>query len=491
MLERLDPVTVGVATALKSLRTRTGLREDRLADTGITVDALVGLTTVRQLVTSGVSTEEAIVRTVRDAATTLDATDSIVADVVLGLGLQPEPLPDLELYASDLGQRRVALRRNWRRLHELRSTSWDGNVPSQRAIRFEVETQALNALASALTADDGAVPVVLGAPVAAAHKPVEPVPLLSEEFRRIAAALRGALAVHPDGMGWARDLRKNSLRPTPVSTSYALQTIILLEGYLAADLVPVVDFLRKAAPPGGGYAAVTQGVPRPEGTATVLDVLHKVDGTEPFTAHIASMKQGLGAFERTRPFVLSRILETSARSGRDLDLIRTVTTDLLDARLPFGGRWLWAQKAEDDLVDPKPSTVHTALAVRALGLASESFDPDDELHVQVHEALADAGDWLAEGQSLDSTSEVIDRQLGIRVEMVYEGHFTAAWVVKALVSLGLPATHPAVSAAVRRVWQDYHRETALWRWSNGDLPVWMTFDAVEALYLAAFAVPVP
>lgn len=236
---------------------------------------------------------------------------------------------------------------------------------------------------------------------------------------------------------------------------------------------------------------MTQGVPRPEGTATVLDVLHKVDGTEPFTAHIESMKQGLGAFERTRPFVLSRILEMSARSGRDVDLIRTVSTNLLDARREFGDRRLWAQKAEDDLVDPKPSTVHTALAVRALGLARESLDEGDKLVIRVSEAVAEAGEWLAEGQSLDSTSEVIDRQVGTRVEMVYEGHFTAAWVVKALVSLGFPATHPAVSAGVRRVWQDYHCETALWRWSNGDLPVWMTFDAVEALYLAAFAVPVP
>jgi hypothetical protein len=485
MPEPLDPVTAGVANALKSLRTRTGLREDRLAETGIVLDALTGLTTVRQLVTAGASTEQAIVRAVRDAAATLDGTDGIVADVILGLGLQPDPVPDKELYADDLGQRRVALRKNWQRLHALRSAVWNGQVPSHRAIRFDVETQALSALAAALTDLEGSSPVVVQRPLSRQE------PLLSQEFRRIAAALRDALIVHPDRIGWGRDLRKGSLRPTPVSTSYALQTIILLEGYLAADLVPVVDFLRQSAAPGGGYAAVTQGVPRSEGTATVLDALHKVDGTEAFTAHIASMKKGLGDFERTRPFVLSRILETSARSGRDQDLIRAVTADLLDARLPFGGRWLWAQKAEDDLVDPKPSTVHTALSLRALGLARDGLADDDELRTRVLAAISEAGDWLAEGQPLESTSEVTDRQVGNRVEMVYEGHFTAAWVVKALVSLGLPATHSAVRAAVRRVWQDYHHETALWRWSNGDLPVWMTFDAVEALYLAALAVPVP
>jgi hypothetical protein len=28
---------------------------------------------------------------------------------------------------------------------------------------------------------------------------------------------------------------------------------------------------------------------------------------------------------------------------------------------------------------------------------------------------------------------------------------------------------------------------ALWAWGNGDLPIWMTFDAIEALRLASLA----
>ena len=30
---------------------------------------------------------------------------------------------------------------------------------------------------------------------------------------------------------------------------------------------------------------------------------------------------------------------------------------------------------------------------------------------------------------------------------------------------------------------------ALWAWDNGDLPIWMTFDAIEALRLASLAIP--
>jgi hypothetical protein len=506
MPEPLDPIVAGVATALKSLRTRAGLSEDRLADPDLVAsDVLAGLTTVQQFVAQGGTPEQAIAQAVREAVQTLEPTDSIVADVILGLGLHEESLPDL--YAGDLGKRRSALLKNWRQLHELRAAPWQGRIPSARALRLDVENQTLSALAVALTAGEGApsggnAPAFLSAPPVGIDPSTraglrrEQVPLLSYEFRRIATKLREALIVREDEMGWARDLRKGpltpaSVSPTPVSTSYALQTIILLEGYLSADLIPVVKFLRQAAAPGGGYSAGAESPPRPERTATVLDTLHKVDGTAPFDAHIASIKKGIGPFERTRPYILSRILETSARSGRDSDLIRTVTSDLLAARRPFSGRRLWSQKAEDHLVAPVPSTVHTALAVRALGLAKDALPDDDELHTQVSEAIEEAGEWLAEGQYLDSTSEEIERLLGDQVEKVYERHFTAAWVLKALVSLGLPASHPAVDAAARRVWQDYHRETALWRWSNGDLPVWMTFDAVEALYLAAFAVPVP
>jgi uncharacterized membrane protein len=91
---------------------------------------------------------------------------------------------------------------------------------------------------------------------------------------------------------------------------------------------------------------------------------------------------------------------------------------------------------------------------------------------------------------LANASEIIDRQdpeSPDRIEQVYVRHFTAAWVVKALVSVGLSASHPSVSIAVARVWSDYNADIALWTWSNGDFPVWMTYDGVDALRLAALA----
>ena len=41
-----------------------------------------------------------------------------------------------------------------------------------------------------------------------------------------------------------------------------------------------------------------------------------------------------------------------------------------------------------------------------------------------------------------------------------------------------------------RIWDSYGGGTvALWAWDNGDLPIWMTFDAIEALRLANLALP--
>ena len=50
MSEPLDPIAAGVASVLKSLRTRAGLQEDRLVGTELALDTLTGLDSVRELV---------------------------------------------------------------------------------------------------------------------------------------------------------------------------------------------------------------------------------------------------------------------------------------------------------------------------------------------------------------------------------------------------------------------------------------------------------
>lgn len=49
MPETLDPVAAGVASLLKSLRTRSGLQDERLRGTELPLDTLTGLDRVRGL----------------------------------------------------------------------------------------------------------------------------------------------------------------------------------------------------------------------------------------------------------------------------------------------------------------------------------------------------------------------------------------------------------------------------------------------------------
>jgi hypothetical protein len=583
-----DPLAVGVASALKSLRTRAGLREDRLSDTELALDTLTVLRSVRELIAIGEPPERAIVRAVRTAAGTLDPTLSIIADASLGLELFAGRV-DPELYARDLGQRRTAVLKNWDRLHQLRSVP-PPKPPSARALRLDKEADALAALAAALTSQDvppgeGARPTATRAasedherPRASDHWQVpladspelhafgaqlrqtfaardlaagdaaervgvpesvisdwldgrelptepaaralddaltargaildlvlelrvpadqsasggpslgEPAGTLSEVFRQVAGALRGCLTRAEDGtpLGWPQDLRQLSgtSTVTSVSTAFGLKTLLLIEGDLAPDLVPVVERLRAIASE-RGYLDRNPANPRLEVTASVIDALHRVDGTEDFTDQIAMMRNHLSDFEKSRPFILTTMLESSLRLPGAEELTGLLTQSLLTARRPYGNRLLWPEKAEALLIDPAPSVAHTARAVRVLAQLNRA-DPDERLIDAIEQGVS----WLLERNSFRNASDVVDRLIGDRIESVYNRHFTAAWAVKALVSAGVPATHPTVSGALGRLWYRYAGDAAaLWKWDNGDLPIWMTFDAVEALRLASLAVP--
>jgi hypothetical protein len=581
MAEPLDPAALGVASALKSLRTRTGLREERLQGTELVLDTLRGLDTVQALIGAGESTERAIVRAVRAAAGTLEPTMSIVADVSLGLELFADQVPDADLYGQDLGQRREALLRNWNRLHELRSAP-PGKAPSPRALRLEVESEALTALAFALTAGAGhgelaggtterteprarehrsgtypvsraelrvfaaeltrtlrmrqtsveqaaaelAVPVADVARWAAGQElPSEPearsldeyltargaiqnlvtdlrsrperpgprlvpvprpspaAPTLFQTFTDVARALRDCLVRDDDGrpVGWPRDLRDLPGQATLASTAYGIKTMLLLEDGLAADLVPVAENLKNMAFPEKGDASRKPYPLRPETTAVVLSALRRITVAEAFGEQVAAMENDLGDFEKSRPFILTTILETSLLLEPGSRLVDTLLDSLLAARRPYGDLLLWPEKAEPLLIDPNPSVAHTARAVRVLA-SLQAIRPSSP----VQEALEQATAWLLEQRDMHHAYEVTERGQ----EMVHIRHLTSAWVVKALVSAGVPATHPTVSNALDQIWNSYGGDTAaLWAWDNGDLPIWMTYDAVEALRLASLAVP--
>jgi hypothetical protein len=509
MTEPLNPSAAGVASAFKSLRMRAGMTKDRLSGNELARNTLAGLPVVKQLIDAGEEPQSAIMHAVQEAAKTLEPTLGIVADISLALGRDGSlaPVPGADLYAQDLGQRREALLENWDLLHELRQAR-AGKVPALGALRLQVEVAAFAALAAAL-ADPGGTsgqaetagvsarvdrrepsPDDDARPISLAEIQASGPPTLLATFQTVASALRDSLSKKEDGMavGWPHYLHQLSTIPTPTSTAYGIKTMLLLEGYLAPDLTPVADNLNKMALPGGGYRTRDQQAPSPEATAAVLDALHRIDGTAGVNEHLDKMESALGIFERSRPFILTTMLETSVQLVPGGKLTKSLIEALLDVRQQYGDLLLWPEKAEPHLVNPAPSTAHTARAVQALA-KFQAVRPSD----RVKEALEQAVIWLLEQGDLSHASEVIDRPLdasGHNLEKVYVRHFTAAWMVKALVSAGIPSTHPSVHNAVAHIWNSYSGDAAgLWRWDNGDLPIWMTFDAVDALRLANLAAP--
>ena len=490
----VDPAAAGVASLLKSLRTRAGLQVERLTGTELPLDVLTELDRVREVRAEGESIESAIVRAVQAAASSLEPTMSIVADIILCLRLSEGAVADPRLYASDLQIRRMALLDNWSALHELRSVSPAPDPPTLRTLRLEVETVALNALAAALSAPGES-------PATAARVRSQPAseaasadvdlsvtgspPLLYQVFHDIARALRSRLirGASGDPEGWPHDLRRGSPPATPQATAYGLLAMVGLSGHLPADLVPVVTHLRGMALPSGGYATRDQVAARPEVTAKVLQALHIVDGTADLSAELSALEQTIGDFEKHRPYILATVLECMAELAPESAFTQQVANDLLAARAEYGQYQLWPEKMIDqDPLAAAASVIHTARATRALARL-QLVRPS----VGVQAAISEASDWLIGQTSLENVSEILDRRLPDGAERTYIRHFTAAWIVKALVSAGLPASHPAVSAAVAQLWRRYSYRISLWTYRNGDVPIWMSADAIDALRLAALA----
>ncbi len=318
-------------------------------------------------------------------------------------------------------------------------------------------------------------------------------PTLLEVFRRVGDGLEHHLQRDADGrpLGWCQNLQTGD-PPTAMSTAYGIKASLLIEETGKADLAALSRHLRDMALPGGGWGMSSQEESRPEATAVVVDALLRVDPTTDLTPRLALLERTVDDTARQRPALLATVLETVLDQRPASPLAADLIRSLLEIRRPRGpdDLPLWSQKTEPGLASPEPSTAHTARSVAVLARA-RSLGVDDQIGDQIDEALGVAVPWLLHHADLDNTSEPVSRRIGDRSEVVYIRHFTAAWVVRALVLAGEPTTHPAVIGALRQVQRYFSDDHALWRWNNGDLPVWMTFDAIATLRLAALAAFTP
>jgi ribokinase len=148
------PMTAaGVKATLKSLRTRVGLQSGRITTTSLALDTLERLTSVRYLQGRGLDRATAIVEAVREAASALPVTESLIVDAALSLRLNSEAVTRADLYAADLSDRRLALIQDWDGLHAAQGVT-PPPTPTVRSLRLDREDAALGLLASVLVGEE-------------------------------------------------------------------------------------------------------------------------------------------------------------------------------------------------------------------------------------------------------------------------------------------------------------------------------------------------
>ncbi|RSD10897.1 helix-turn-helix domain-containing protein [Amycolatopsis eburnea] len=310
---------------------------------------------------------------------------------------------------------------------------------------------------------------------------------LLEVFRRAGHSLAGLLIRDENGraVGWRHNLQQTS-EQTTLATAYGISATVVL-GATYIDLHDIVEDLY-AKRSDFGWQGRSAGR-RPEVTAAVVDALCQASTVLSAEEGLQHLENSLDEYSRTRPFLLATALRTSARIGPDAPLTRRLADDLLAARLDFDGVLLWGEKKEPRLVSPEPSAAHTARAVVALRVLLRTGEDRPD----VRDAVDVATEWLVDRTHPDDgiMEELALPQPGGRQSVrVNIKHFTSAWVVQALAEAPqVPAVR--LSRALSSLWERYEAGVGLWAWGSGDLPIWMTLDAVTALRSAALAFTAP
>jgi transcriptional regulator with XRE-family HTH domain len=306
---------------------------------------------------------------------------------------------------------------------------------------------------------------------------------LAEVFRHVGVSLAGHLVHDEQGqaLGWRHNLQTDN-EPAPLSTAYGISAMLVVGGpYI--DLHSLAGNLYRMQSERGWQGR--SGGRRPETTAAVVDALFRVGTAMSVDEGLGHLEQSLDGFSRTRPYLLSAALHTSVRLRPGASLTAGLVDDLLATRLDFGGTLLWPEKNEPGLVAPDASPVHTARAVVALREFLRSDERDD-----VRDAVEQATQWLIDRTHPDDgvAEELIrNKPDGRGTTRITIRHFTSAWVVRALAGAPKLPLH-RLNHALASLWSRYEADLGLWAWGSGDLPIWMTHDAVTALRSAALAV---
>ncbi|WP_369274171.1 hypothetical protein AB5J55_33410 [Streptomyces sp. R11] len=369
--------------------------------------------------------------------------------------------------------------------------------------------------AAAAAADPGRAPAI--GPAAMAPGAPGPLPkvfasaygTLVDQVSVVADPERGRLT------GWPHSLGENTpSRPTPVGTAYGLHIMLDLGvpdgGLSTGDLV---DTLWRLRLPDGGWSARSQGSEaRPEVTALVLGALARAGTSADRLA--AEVDRCTGAFTRRldragleSTHVVTTVLRGLLRAAPRSEVLPALREVLADGAISDSRRdhlRCWGYRLQPPY--GRPSPLHTAQAVVALDRAARVLGEDtDARAARARTAREDGVRWLLSCPDaphdtcpdLENLHEEVRRPRTddpSRHEVLNVRHFTASWLVRALLSPGALEIARAdgledewrvrLDGAVAAVWAG--QTDGIWSWGRGGStelrrPMWMTYQGLSAL----------
>ncbi|WP_231626577.1 hypothetical protein [Streptomyces apocyni] len=354
----------------------------------------------------------------------------------------------------------------------------------------------------------------------ASHPPPGPFPeLASAAYETLIEKLSvvddpscGRLTGWPHSLGEADGQRpgQSPVRPTAVGTAYGLHLALELgvpDGRLATgELVRTLWRLRL---PDGGWSARSQGEEsRPEVTALVLGVLART-GADPTrvgqeaAACAARFTRELDHAGRDATHVMTSVLRCLLRAAPDAGALPALRDALVEGAVTDARREhrrCWARRLSAP--HGPPTAVHTAQAVVALDRAARAPGAESP---QVRAAREDGVRWLlaCPAERHDTCGDLTRLREEIRRprtdapghhEVLNVRHFTAAWVLRALLTQtardlalaeGLEgAWRERLAGAAAAVWRG--QTDGIWTWAGMEAaeprrPLWMTYQGVSAL----------
>ncbi|MEF9907387.1 hypothetical protein [Streptomyces sp. P9-A2] len=316
---------------------------------------------------------------------------------------------------------------------------------------------------------------------------------------------RGRLA------GWSHSLgESSSSRPTSVGTAYGLQTLLDLgttDGRLSTG--ELADTLWRLRLPDGGWSARSQGArARPEVTALVLGALARAGASRggrlarEVDLCTAAFTHDADRAGRESTHVMTTVLRGLLRAAPDCDALPVLREALVEGAVsdPHRNRLLcWGYRL--DSPHERPSPVHTAQAVLALDRAARVLEENRA----VRAAREDGVRWLLSCpdaahhncRDLKNGRDEVRRPRPddpARHEVLNVRHFTASWVVRALLCRG--SLEVARRDGLEETWRELldgaaarvraGQQDGIWSWAQSEntelqRPLWMTYQGVSAL----------